>query len=233
MDSGLNLSTNAQSLLKALAATGGAVRLAGLTAGLADLRSQWSRHVEEAEERLFPHLVARGPEADGPVGFCLAEHAALSARLADLAAARPTPEQIRQLTALDSQMWARPNSVMVEWARTLPGRGLKTAVLSNMSRSVGDYLRREAKWLEMFHHLCFSGELKMGKPEPGIYHSCLASLGIPVTESLFIDDREVNIEAAEALGMRAILFRTAKDLLPELTPYGLADSLAEVLARAC
>lgn len=100
MDSGLNLSTNAQSLLKALAATGGAVRLAGLTAGLADLRSQWSRHVEEAEERLFPHLVARGPEADGPVGFCLAEHAALSARLADLAAARPTPEWLREAEVL-------------------------------------------------------------------------------------------------------------------------------------
>jgi hypothetical protein len=100
MDSGLDLSTNARSLLKTLAATGGAVRLAGLTGGLADLTSQWTRHVEEAEERLFPRLVAQGPAADGPVGFCLAEHAALSARLADLAAARLTPEWLREAEVL-------------------------------------------------------------------------------------------------------------------------------------
>lgn len=100
MDSGLDLSAKAQSLLETLAATGRVVRLTGLTGGLGDLASQWARHVEEAEERLFPHLVARGPAADGPVGFCLAEHAALSARLADLAAERPTPEWLREAEML-------------------------------------------------------------------------------------------------------------------------------------
>jgi hypothetical protein len=100
MDSGLDVSTNAQSLLKALAATARAVRLTCLTGGLADLTTQWTHHVDEAEERLFPHLVARGPAADGPVGFCLAEHAALSARLSDLAAAQPTPEWLREAEML-------------------------------------------------------------------------------------------------------------------------------------
>lgn len=100
MDSGPDLSTNAQLLLKTLAATGRAVRLTGLTGGLADLMWQWTWHVNEAEERLFPHLVARSPAADGPVGFCLAEHAALSARLADLANAHPTPEWLREAEML-------------------------------------------------------------------------------------------------------------------------------------
>lgn len=104
MDSGLDLSAKAQSLLETLAATGRVVRLTGLTGGLGDLASQWARHVEEAEERLFPHLVARGPAADGPVGFCLAEHAALSARLADLAAERPTPEWLREAEMLIGQL---------------------------------------------------------------------------------------------------------------------------------
>lgn len=103
MDSGLGLFTNTQ-LLKTFAATGRAVRLSGLTGGLADLASQWTRHVEETEERLFPYLVARGPAADRPVGFCLAEHAALSARLADLAAARPTPEWLREAESLISRL---------------------------------------------------------------------------------------------------------------------------------
>ena len=100
MDLSLDFSTNAQSLLKTLAATGRAVRLAALTGGLADLTSQWAQHVGEAEERLFPQLVAKGPAADGPVGFCLAEHAALSARLADLATAQPTPKWLREAEGL-------------------------------------------------------------------------------------------------------------------------------------
>ncbi len=100
MDSRLDLSTNAQPLLRPLAETARAVRLAGLTGGLADLTAEWARHVDEAEERLFPRLVARGPRADGPVGFCLAEHAALSARLADLAAARPGAEWLREAEML-------------------------------------------------------------------------------------------------------------------------------------
>ena len=99
-DADQDLSANAQALLDALTTTGRAVRLASLTGGLDDLTSQWARHVEEAEDVWFPRLVAGGPEADGPVGFCLAEHAALTARLAELAATRPTPEWLRQAELL-------------------------------------------------------------------------------------------------------------------------------------
>jgi hypothetical protein len=99
-DADQDLSANAQALLDSLATTGHAVRLASLTGGLDDLTSQWARHVEEAEDVWFPRLVAGGPEADGPVGFCLAEHAALTARLAELAATRPTPEWLREAELL-------------------------------------------------------------------------------------------------------------------------------------
>jgi putative hydrolase of the HAD superfamily len=143
-----------------------------------------------------------------------------------------TPEQIQRLATLDCNIWAPSNAVMVEWVRVLHDRGLKTAVLSNMSRNVGDYLRREANWLQLFNHLCFSGELKIGKPEPAIYHACLKSLGVTAAESLFIDDREVNIKAAEAVGMHGIVFTTPERLQPELEPYGLAESLKEVIACA-
>lgn len=143
-----------------------------------------------------------------------------------------SPEQIAGLATLDSQIWAPSNPVMVEWVRVLHDRGLKTGVLSNMSRNVGDYLRREAKWLELFNHLCFSGELKMGKPGHAIYRACLQSLDVTAGEALFIDDREVNIKAAEAVGMHGIVFASATQLHSELAPYGLADSLAEVIARA-
>lgn len=142
-----------------------------------------------------------------------------------------SPEQIQQLAALDCQLWEETDPVMVEWVRVLHARGLKTAVLSNMSRCVGDHLRRTAHWMEIFDYLCFSGELKIGKPGAEIYHACLKALGVPAGESLFLDDREVNIAAAHAVGMHGIVFRTVEQLPPELVPYGLEESLADAKAR--
>lgn len=141
-------------------------------------------------------------------------------------------DQIQRFSALDIQMWEKPNPVMVEWVRVLRGRGLKMAVISNISRTVGDHLRRTLKWLELFDHLAFSGELKMAKPDLAIYHVCLEALGVVAAEALFLDDREVNTAAARAVGMHGIVFRSADELRPDLEPYGLAESLAEAQARA-
>ena len=143
-----------------------------------------------------------------------------------------SPQQIQELTKLDVQIWERANPVMVEWVRVLRAQGLKTAVISNISRTVGDYLRRTVKWLELFNYLGFSGELRIGKPHAAIYRVCLEALGVPAAQTLFIDDREVNIAGARAVGMHAILFRSAEELQMDLAPYGLAESLAEAKARA-
>ena len=121
---------------------------------------------------------------------------------------------------------------MVEWVRVLRERGLKTAILSNMSRSVGNHLRRTFEWLTLFDHLCFSSDLRIGKPDPAIYHACLVALRVPATQALLIDDREVNITAAHSVGMLGIVFRSAEQLQTDLEPYGLAESLAEAKARA-
>ena len=100
MDGGPQHHPPTQALLNTLAATGAALRLCGLAGDLADLKAQWTRHVREAEERLFPRLVAGDPAADGPVGFCLAEHAALSTRLAELESAPATREWMREAELL-------------------------------------------------------------------------------------------------------------------------------------
>lgn len=142
-----------------------------------------------------------------------------------------SPEQIQELVAKDIEVWGRTDPVMIEWARVLRERGWKTAVLSNMSRGVGDYLRRTATWLALFDHLCFSGELGITKPDTAIYHVCLEALGVAPAQALFLDDRAVNIAAAQAIGMNGILFQSAEQLATDLEPYGLAESLAEAKTR--
>jgi len=152
--------------------------------------------------------------------------------IAQAAGANRSPELIHKLETLDGQLWGRPNPVMVEWMRVLRERRVKTAILSNMSQSVGGYLLKTFPWLALFDHLCFSSDLRIGKPDPAIYRVCLVALRVSASEALLVDDREVNVTAARALGMHGIVFRSAEQLLADLEPYRLAESLAEAQARA-
>ncbi len=140
-------------------------------------------------------------------------------------------EEVQKLEDLDGAMWSRLDLALVEWVRVLDDRGFKLGILSNMSRSVGGHLLRTFDGLKQFDHLCFSSDLRIGKPDAAIYHACLDALRVPAPEALFIDDREVNIAGAQRVGMQGILFKTTDQLLPELKPYGLADSLAEAKRR--
>ena len=143
-----------------------------------------------------------------------------------------SPDLIQKLADLDCHLWSHPHPIMVEWVRSLKQRGLKTAVLSNMPRMVGDCLRHKVRWLELFDYLCFSGELKIGKPNPAIYRTCLDALRVTAGQALFIDDREINVQAALRVGMPALLFESVEQLRHDLKPFGLAPTLANALTPA-
>ena len=116
-----------------------------------------------------------------------------------------TPEQIAQLTEIDSRSWTHPAPVMPQWSCDLRAAGLQTAVLSNMPVPVRDAVLRCA-WLPKFDSLTFSCDVGVCKPEPKIYLDCLEKLDAAPGEILFLDDREANVRAAEALGLHAVLF---------------------------
>jgi FMN phosphatase YigB (HAD superfamily) len=58
------------------------------------------------------------------------------------------------------------------------------------------------------------------KPDPAIYEHTLHGLGASAAETLFVDDREPNIRAAHALGMRAIQFTSVSQLKEDLEALG-------------
>jgi putative hydrolase of the HAD superfamily len=80
--------------------------------------------------------------------------------------------------------------------------GLRTGLLSN-SWGMADYPRH--LFPGMFDVVVISGEVGMRKPEKRIFRHAAGLLGLDPAECVFIDDIEVNIAAAEAIGMTAIL----------------------------
>ena len=61
-----------------------------------------------------------------------------------------------------------------------------------------------------------SYELRTLKPEPEYYQKVLRGLALNPGEIVFIDDRQENIDAAQALGMTGIVFRDPESLVEAL-----------------
>jgi putative hydrolase of the HAD superfamily len=136
-----------------------------------------------------------------------------------------SPTTIVELNRWDGQMWTTQNDAMVAWAERLKARGILTAILSNMGDNVLASIERTFTWPARFDVRVWSFQHLMAKPVPAIYRLTLDQLGTRAEETLFLDDREVNVDAAAVLGMRAIQFSTVADLRAELIALGLDAEL--------
>jgi putative hydrolase of the HAD superfamily len=135
------------------------------------------------------------------------------------------PETVEELNQWDASMWTTENPAMLAWQLALKQRGILTAILSNMGDNVLASVEREFEWIRRFDVLVWSFQLHMAKPAPGIYRYTLQKLGVRPEEALFLDDKPVNVEAAQALGMHAIQFSTVERLRGELIACGLDTAL--------
>jgi putative hydrolase of the HAD superfamily len=132
---------------------------------------------------------------------------------------------IDELNTWDARMWTAQNPAMLAWQLQLKQHGIRTAILSNMGDSVLANIEREFDWLSRFDVLVWSFQHKMAKPEPAIYQLTLERLGTAPEETLFIDDKQANIDAARALGISGVQFSTVEKLRDDLIAAGLDKDL--------
>ncbi len=59
------------------------------------------------------------------------------------------------------------------------------------------------------------------KPAPEAYQAVTGTLNKPASDLLFVDDRQVNVDAALAFGMDAVRFESAAQLEEQLHMRGL------------
>lgn len=124
-----------------------------------------------------------------------------------------TEQTIDELVEFDNVSWMQFDSVMWEWIDQLRAAGKRVAMLSNMPRELGEALKTRTQKLTSFNHVTLSYEVRSMKPEPTIYEHCLQGLGAAPELTLFLDDRIANVQGAELLGMRAMLFTSRDDIL--------------------
>ncbi len=95
----------------------------------------------------------------------------------------------------------------------LKRQGKKLFVLSNYGPAPFERARQKhPEIFDLFDGLVISGIERINKPDPRLYRILLERYHLDAADSVFIDDRDVNIEAARQLGINGIIF-TGQDLL--------------------
>jgi len=127
---------------------------------------------------------------------------------------RPTLHRFREIyfEAL------HPNEPMLELMRELRDRGFRMAILTNNVREWEELWRSKLPLDEIFELIVDSGWVGMRKPQPEIYQLTIERLGdgLEPAECLFVDDNEMNVDAAKALGMTAIRFDSNEQAIGEI-----------------
>jgi 2-haloacid dehalogenase len=109
-----------------------------------------------------------------------------------------------------------------EIVEALDAAGVPLFAITNFSADFWPpFHARERAFFARFRDIVVSGEVRLLKPDPAIYYLALDRFRLRPADALFIDDREINVEAALAVGMRAHLFTDAADLRTRLAAEGL------------
>jgi putative hydrolase of the HAD superfamily len=110
-----------------------------------------------------------------------------------------------------------PNHELFDHFRALRrDNGLRFALCTNNVREWEPLWRPKLPIDEVFDVVVDSAFVGTRKPEPEIYAITLERLGLPAAACVFLDDLEVNVEAARAAGMHGIVYRDNAQALVEL-----------------
>ncbi|MEM6772746.1 MAG: HAD-IA family hydrolase, partial [Bacteroidota bacterium] len=94
--------------------------------------------------------------------------------------------------------------------------------LTNWSAELFPWARENFPFLSLFEDIMVSGEVKMKKPNPDIYHHLAKTYDLgDFSGCLFIDDSERNVVAARKLGLDSIRFEGPEQLRGALEKRGV------------
>ncbi|MGC0366919.1 putative hydrolase of the HAD superfamily [Rhodococcus sp. 27YEA15] len=135
-----------------------------------------------------------------------------TAVLADLS--RPADaDLIEELRLADIDSCSRVDERMIDYARSLRSVA-DVALLSNIPSDHADAFHAAQPWLGDLDYVAFSGKINAAKPDVAAFQHCIDALRADPADFLFVDDREENIIAAQAVGMNGHHFTDHEGLVP-------------------
>lgn len=170
----------------------------------------------DALERFVTHVVGtdwiRSVDAGKPIDVAIEERS------------REFPEHahlVREWKAGWPEMLRGEIAGTVAILDELRSRGRRVTALSNFSAEAWPWATARFPFLGWFEGVVISGEVGVAKPDPAIYRIAIERLALEPERTLFVDDMPVNVEAARACGIEAVVFEGPEQLRRDLEARGL------------
>ena len=111
-----------------------------------------------------------------------------------------------------------PHAIMgtVDILEALHKKGAALYAITNWNGDTFRATRSRFPFLGLFRDIVVSGDEKMLKPEPDIFHLLAKRNNIQLSDSIFIDDSLKNVKGAEAVGMQGHHFVSPEGLRKDL-----------------
>ncbi len=112
----------------------------------------------------------------------------------------------------------------VEILRACKARGHKVLAASNWAADLFAMVEGDYPFLSLFDGKQISGRVGLVKPDADFFERMMKDFDFKPEEAVFIDDTMKNVEAAQKLGLHALLFTDPAKLRADLVNLGvLAD----------
>lgn len=131
---------------------------------------------------------------------------------------RPIPD-VESLWSSAFRSVYSPRPDVFSIVSSLHDGGNRTAILSNTEEPAMRFFHEQQ--YDMFDVLVFSCAEGARKPERKIYEITIDRLGLKPEQTVFIDDKQEFINAAEQMGINTILFKDVEQVKTELARLGV------------
>jgi putative hydrolase of the HAD superfamily len=130
------------------------------------------------------------------------------------------PKKIKSLWYAALETAYKPREAMFNLIVELDSNGYKTAILSNTEPPCVQFFYKQGID-KYFDAAVFSCIEHTKKPQRKIYDIATGRLGVQASQCVFIDDKIEFVKAAEAVGMKGILYKSFEQIKYELEKLGV------------
>jgi HAD superfamily hydrolase (TIGR01509 family) len=135
-----------------------------------------------------------------------------------------------QTVAFMDDIWheylGSPNTELISYFTGLQER-VRTGILSNSFVGARERERERYGFEDRCDVIAYSHEIGVMKPDPTAYATVCDLLGVEPHEAVLLDDLEMCVDGAEAVGMKAVRFRDNEQAIAEIEAH-LADGAGVV-----
>jgi beta-phosphoglucomutase len=151
----------------------------------------------------------------------------------------PSPDRIRRVGEAKELAYRRlaqergltPLPGAAEWIHRLHARGWKQAIASSAPRANIEVMLRVLGVNRDFDAIVGAEDVVTGKPDPEVFLTAAARIGIPPARCVIVEDAAVGIEAARRAGIKSIGVSRAGALDADVVVSTLSELPADVFER--